>query len=232
MNQTNDNDEEAGPEMSMEGCLYAGLSYADFQWDDVDEKSRAIIEKVGELVVGYHTSLVVQPHLRDLAETLAHNVSTNPWFRFGVEYKLGHSGTYRVMESFERFRNILPIYAAQQVSPKSQRYLSEAVGCYLLGFDAACIVFCRSTVETLLKEGLQAAGHPLYQDLASAPTAGKVIEDAYSRGLIRRTLDVAKRLKKTADHTLHRAPPDEKILPQQAVDSIRDMTAVLEELLS
>lgn len=227
---SDETNEDDGPRMTMEECLYAGLSHADFNFDDVDERSRKLIESVGSLLVEQQSSLAVPQKLRVVADHFQATIK-EPWFDFAIDYQLGQAGTFRVMESFSRFRKVIPVYVGRQLGSKAQGYLREAIGCYLLVFDVACIVFCRAAVEALLKDTLASAGHPLYQDLASAPTAGKVVDDAYSKGILRRSVKEARNLKRTADHVLHRAMPDEKILPQQALDSINDLAAVLTEVL-
>lgn len=160
--QTADDDE---PRMSMESCLYAGLDYANFNFDDVSKNDRKLIEAVGSLLVKQQATLAVPEHLRSVA---VHFQSTlkKPWFDFGIDYELGTAGTYRVMGSFSRFRSVIPVYVGRQLGAKAQAYLREAIGCYLLMFDVASIVFCRAAVEAVLKEALASAGHPLYQDAA------------------------------------------------------------------
>jgi len=218
------------PEFTMEGCLWAALSYAEYNLDALDEQSRKTVEGVGRILVNQRTGLAVPKQWRAVAEILSEHQRKDPWFDFGVDYELGRAGIYRVMESFPRFRKVVPVYIGRDLGARAQRYLSEAIGCYLLQFDVACIVFCRAATEALLKDALAEAGLPPYQDMASAPTAGKVIDDAWSAGVLRESVKAARRLKRTADFALHRAVPDEKVLPQRALDSINDLAAVLAEL--
>jgi hypothetical protein len=220
-----------GPEFTMEGCLWAGLTYAEYNLEVLDEQSRSTVEGVGKILVNQRTGLAVPKEWRVVAEVLSEHQRKDPWFEFGVDYELGRAGTYRVIESFPRFRKVVPVYIGRDLGGRAQRSLSEAIGCYLLQFDVACIVFCRAATEALLKDTLAEAGHTQYQDVASAPTAGKVINDAWSAGVLRESVTAARRLKRTADFALHRAVPDEKILPQQALDSINDLAAVLAEVL-
>lgn len=49
-------------------------------------------------------------------------------------------------------------------------------------------------------------------------------------GILRRSVQQARKVKRTADHVLHRAVPDEKILPRQALDSIQCLADVLAEV--
>src|SRR4051812_9083057 len=95
---TNTSEDDSGPEMSMEGCLYAGLSHADFNLEELDDKSRKLVESVGKVLVRQRTGLAIPEDLRAVAEYLL-EMQKDPWFEFGVDYELGHAGTYRVIES-------------------------------------------------------------------------------------------------------------------------------------
>jgi len=222
------------PEFEVWNHLYSGLDQARWEMNELPPDYREALESLAKVKAHKFHSLVLsskelaarQPNLgAPFATTMA-------WFDHAVEIEFAEEGIRRSVNALTRYRRLQPRTTRRPVPDAAKRHLHEVVETFLFGFDAACIALCRATLEQLLRDALLTAKVYTEPQLRrERPTAGALLENARRQRVLVSSLAAAENLVKRGDTVMHRAIYSERILEQQALDSIGNLVEVFVELL-
>jgi len=157
----------------------------------------------------------------------------DPWLRHAVELEVAQVGIERADGALNRFMSLMPIFAERSIPERAQPYIREVVTTFLFGFDAACMALCRSTFEQVAKTLLiERSAYTEGQLRREQPTAATLLEKLKQGGGVSRSYDAAKRVVNRGNTVMHGHMYDQKILHQEALDSLADLVVVLQEVLA
>ena len=243
------------PEFDVWNHLDSGWQMA---FDDlkrtVDSDVLTLVQDIAHLVYGAQRRLIVpmdSEWLRGAAKRLLPTVTEVdgekiiratlaameegrlPLVRYAVELEVASEGIGRANRALSRASLLKPMLGARELPERARRYLEDAVGTFLFGFDAACIAFCCSAFEQLGRHKLIQAG--IWSEAhvrKSKPTAFTVLADLEraTPPLLTQSRAAADSLVRRRNQNLHSHLYDERILKQSAVDSIDELLQVAREL--
>jgi len=135
----------------------------------------------------------------------------------------------------DRFWNLLELVKPLAPSDRSRAFLRRVARCYLFGFDAECIVMCRSALEREFEavvsncDCIDVLGMPAYRDSSGKPLFSLCarIHVAKNKNRITPTvLDLAHSVRKAGRDAVHKLPK----VKRDAKELIADTIAVLDAL--
>lgn len=217
------------PSREVWSLLYSGLDQADAEMQRLPKRYRADLAATGRIVHMARSQFRVPPNVVEFFESVV-GETEDEWVRFFIDYNFAKEAVERGAEGVERFHEVVPPARSVTLSERSQRYLEEAVGTYLFGFDGPCIAFCGAALEQVLKERLVEAGEVSEEQLRrDRLSGGELLEFALRTGLLQER-EAASRLLHERNRVMHRHLWDRRILRQMALKSLEDLRAVLEGL--
>ena len=112
-----------------------------------------------------------------------------------------------IVERVSTFR-VIPVTSA--VPTPVAQYAREASRCYLHGFFAACLILCRSCVESAVETKLDQEGHRKALDALPFNRMQEMLNLALSKGVLDDlTLHMAHEIRKSANKAVHGTVPSE-----------------------
>lgn len=224
---------EYGPEFEVWNHLWSGVDHAEMEMRALDEKNRQFATRIGKLLVDIRAQLTLESGTLE-ANFLEFDSDfiTDAWVRHAAEIELARDAISRANQALDRYFRLRPVITTKALPERAARYIAEVVRTFAYGFDAACIALCRATLEQVLKDELVGRGvYTAPQLRREKPTAGTLLQNAKRAGVFNHTFDSADKIVRKGDTVMHDFIYDEKIIAQQAVDSITQLIDVLVEVL-
>jgi hypothetical protein len=154
------------------------------------------------------------------------------WVRHAAEIEIARLGVSRTDDALKRFLKLRPVVTPRPVPERAQRYIREVIDTYILGFDAACIALCRAACEQVLRDALLSKGvYTEAQLRREQPSAGSLMANAKRSGVLVVSIPAAEKLITKGNTVMHSFLYEERILEQQALDSVSELAEVLSEVL-
>jgi hypothetical protein len=228
-----EDEEEYGPRFEVWNHLWSGLDMAQMEMDVLEDKSRAMTEKFGKLLVDIRAQLTLESGTFKAGFLdLDKDFLADAWVRHAAEIELAQDAISRATKALDRYFKLQPVITKKALPERAAKYLAEVVHTYAYGFDVACIALCRATLEQVLKDELIERGvYTAPQVRRERPTAGALLHNAKRADLLVTSLGSAEGIVKKGDTVLHDFIYDSKVVAQQAVDSITELLDVLVEIL-
>jgi hypothetical protein len=229
-----DSEKENGPDIPVWSWLWQAIDSSTDELRALTDEDRRFVEKVGTAIAKSRTDFVLRPESGAvLINEIAEDLLSDAWVRHGAEIEIASIGIKRTEASLQRFLSLKPITTTKTVPDRAKVYLREVIDTFLLGFDPACIALCRATYEQVLRDELVRGGFYTEARLKrERPTAGNLVMIAKREKLLVNSIRAAERLVKKGDNVMHSFIYEERILEQQALDSIQELAEVLSEMLS
>ena len=226
-------DESYGPRIEVWNYLWSAIDQSINEFRDLDPKSRKIVERIGRLLAQGRTDFVLQPEaLTAKLHKAAQGLLDDVWVRHAAEIEIARLGVSRTDDALKRFLNLRPVVTPRPVPERAKRYIREVIDTYILGFDAACIALCRAACEQVLRDALVSKGVYTEPQLRrERPTAGSLMANAKRSGVLNVSIPAAEKLITKGDTVMHSFLYEERILEQQALDSVSELAQVLAEVL-
>ena len=239
-----------GPRFDVWNHLESGLDQAraefpDFEYVDeagtlpeddkrVGKREQEVLAEFAEWLFSRLSSMATTPEDSPQAakfDDLLTSENAEPWIDFAMDIRFAEEGVRRALLALERY-NALPLkWNTITVSEDAQALLREAIHAYLFGFDAPCIAFCGIALERVLKDSLVTADvWTAKQAFGEKRTAWDALGDANERSLVRASYPQAEMLIRRRNHGVHSDPRAGSASDEAALDSLRALGSVLEEL--
>jgi hypothetical protein len=231
---SDEQEERYGPQFEVWNHLWSAIDQAKDELRALDAESRKFVEEIGGLIAKGRTDFVLQhgdarANLLKIEETLLADV----WLRHAAEIEIARLGIRRSDHALTRFLKLRPVITAKAIPERAKRYIREVIDTFVFGFDAACIALCRAACEQVLRDELVKRGVYTEPQLRrERPTAGALIANAKRAGLLKASSSAVERLVSKGDTVMHSFIFDERVLEQQALDSIGELARVLAETLA
>jgi hypothetical protein len=225
-------DDIDGPEFEVWLHLWTGIDTATDELRVLNDESRKAVEQIGSELVNARKALSQAPDTYGAKLLLIDDhLLANPWVRHAAEIEVASTGIWRSEQALKRFMRVKPAIVSRPIPERAIKYVAEVVQTYMFGFDAACIALCRATIEQLLKDELLAHGLLTEPQIRrERPTAGSLLAHAKRAGLLTDSTAAAERVVKKGDTVLHSFVYDDRVIDQQALDSVTDLVLVVAEL--
>jgi hypothetical protein len=222
-----------GPQFEVWNHLWSGVDLADNELRALDARKRTRVEKVGKLLVDARTLLAREDDTTEaIVNKYAEDLLSDPWIKHAAELELARAAVSRAETALSRYFSLQPAVVGKAIPARATKYVAEVIQTFAFGFDAACIALCRATAEQVLKDELVAAAvYTEAQIRRERPTAGTLLIKAKQAGIITTCADAGDRLVKKGDTVMHQFIYDDKISETQARDSIKELLAILCEVL-
>ena len=218
------------PEAEVWNHLYAGISYAQFEFDRLGEQERKLVEALGAIISKSKTEFLLEPHDRRVLSLLEPFLD-HPWIRHATEIELAEEGIGRLGSALERMSDLRPILSMHRIGPGGRRYLDEVINTYLYGFYGACIAMAGATFEQVLREIVSGQGIMSLEEMDEKKVGGRRLLDMVVQAdVIKETETLAQRLLDERNRVMHRHIWDDRIAQQMAIGSVDCLGAVLAEL--
>jgi hypothetical protein len=204
-------------------------------WTLIQQTSEALIKGVGELA-----SMAAIPEgqrlMRELLELAAHaspdpSGSMNDMLELvneDVSISLGWEAIHLIDSGVERFWTLLPLTASAEPSWRATAFLERVSRCYLFGFDAECVVMCRSVLDAEFEAQVpREYCEDKLGDKEGKYTLSDMILVAKDRAIISPEIaTTAHNIRKLGNDAVHKWPESKK----DAADVIRNTLQVLTAL--
>ena len=222
------------PEFEVWNHLESGLDQARAEMNELPTDYREALVSIAKLKAHkFHRLLLSSEELAakrlDLGGFFA---TTEAWLNHAVEIEFAEAGMQRAVHALNRYRRLQPRTTKRPVPDAAKRHLHEVVET----FSSALMRPASPFVEPLSNSScatlcLQRRCTRNLNCAVSRPTAGALLENARRERVLMTSLAAAESLVKRGDTVMHRAIYPERILEQQALDSIGDLVEVFVELL-
>jgi hypothetical protein len=220
---------EEGPEFEVWNHLESGLQLAADELDYLGDLEFGLVEAVSKLTSEMVLEFVSEKEKEELYSNLQ-GLMLDPWVKHGIEVNLARKTLSRASGALDRYRDLAPVFSSYELTKEQRRYLAEAIECYLLHFDAACIAFCGATIEQFLLHFCQDRG--LIQPLCPedrTPPFGQLL-DRSEGSLSESARKAAKRAGEHRNRVMHRQIWDPRILGNIALQSVGDLAEIVKAL--
>jgi len=230
---TDASDGSYGPVTEVWNHLWSAIDQSVDELRALEPKSRLRVEEIGQALAQARTDFVLKGESFGAAvDSIAEIVLKDPWFRHAAEIEIARLGISRSDDALKRFVRLRPVVTSRPVPDRAKRYIREVIDSFMFGFDAPCVALCRAACEQVLREKLVAEKVYTEPQLKrERPTAGTLLARAKQAGLLSRSRRAAERLVEKGDMVMHNFIFEERILEQQALDSIAELAEVLAEAL-
>lgn len=222
-----------GPEWDLWLHLESGLDQADNELSVLTDESRASLEWLAEAIVLGRDQLAMRPKSVEAKLLLADEILlSDKWVRFAVELIIARRGIARAEKALKRFTRINPVRTLRALPLRAEGYVRESIETYAFGFDAACIALVCSSFEQLMKDELVRRGAFTEPQLRRERlTAEGLLAKARQASIITSSAGAAERLVKKRNNVMHEHLYDNKVIEQQAFDSLTELLSVIQECL-
>ena len=218
------------PESEVWNHLYAGVSYAQFEFDKLGPEERKLVEALGAIIAKSKTEFLLEPHDNRVLSLLEPFLD-HPWIRHATEIEIAEDGVGRLGDALARMRELKPVLGNHRIGKEGRRYLEEVINTYMYGFFGACMAMAGATLEQVLRELVDGRGIMSLQDIdAKKVGGGRLLAMADEAGLIGDTKDAAERLLAERNRIMHRHIWDDRIAQQMALGSVDRLGAILSEV--
>jgi hypothetical protein len=233
MTDADQHDPSSGPEFEVWNHLWSGIELAIQELDVLESNSRETVERLGKLLAETRTGLTLAAGTDAAAFSQISDMLTDvPWVRHAAEIELATEGIGRTERSLKRYLKLRPIVIRTPIPARAQPYVRELVDTFAFGFDAACIALSRAAMEQVLKDRLLVVGEYTEARLRrEKPGPQELIVAAKRRAVLENSFEAAGRVADRGNTVLHSFIYDEKVLQQEALDSISDLLKVLTECI-
>jgi hypothetical protein len=243
--------DDEGPEFDVWNYLWQGYDAAYEEMSDgLGSKAAKTHQIMGEAVVQFlGTGLVSESstsafrslkarfpswsakECRDIGELLVqlYQDDARPWLRHAVELEIASLSLERATSAFDRFRVLSHVLIAKPIGAEAERYVTEVIQAFLMGFDAAAIALARAAFEQLGRRALVNSG--AFPSVRRVELGGKSLLDTLKDySLLGPSYANTVKLIKRADTVMHRNLFDAKVSRQLALDSIQALLAFASDL--
>ena len=230
----NDNESSYdGPEIEVWNYLWSAVDMAADELRGIRPDTREFLERVAKAIVSARSEAIVAPEsFGAKLLTVDDEILKYPWIRHVTEIEIATIGIGRAESALRRYLRIRPIVLVGQLPERARAYMGEVISTYAFGFDAACIALCRATLEQVLRDALVDRNvYTAPQLKRERPTAGSLVANAKRAGVLVASAAAADRIVNKGDTVMHHFLYDDKVIEQQAFDSLNDLLEVLAEVL-